>query len=74
MQPASEMRLAEQLTIDWSKRLPRSFPEVLCIPMNHPDCAGYGRTSTAEIQSISDMGSYDPAEVLDEAQMKIISR
>ena len=56
--------------MDWNKRLPRTFAEVLNMPMNHPDHAVFIASAAAEIKSISDMGTYDSAEVLDEAQIK----
>ena len=66
-----DSRLASKPAIDWSKRLPRTFAEVLSMPMNHPDRTGFIESTTAEINSIRDMATYDPNEVLDEAQMKI---
>ena len=38
--------------------------------MTHLELAGFIMSTAAEIKSIRDMGTYDPDEVLDEAQMK----
>ena len=51
--------------------MPRTFAEVLSMPMNHPDRTGFIESTTVEINSIRDMATYDPNEVLDEAQMTI---
>ena len=67
----SKQRPACKPLIDWNKRLPRTFTEVLSISMTHPDRAGSITPTVAEIKSIRDMGTYDPDEVLAEAQMKI---
>ena len=71
VQPASDTQPASRLTIDWSKRLPRTLAEVLSMPMTHQDRAGFIESTAAEIESIRDMGTYDPAEELDETQMTI---
>ena len=70
MQLASDTRSASKPTIDWSKRLPRTFAEVLSMPMTHQDRAGFIESTAAEIKSIRDMRTYDPHETLDETQMK----
>ena len=71
VQPASDTQPASKPTIGWSKRLPRTFAEVLSMPMTHQDRAGFIESTAAEIKSIHDMGTYDPDEKLDESQMKI---
>ena len=48
VQPASDIRPASKPTIDWSKRLPRTFAEVLSMPMTHHDRAGFIETTAAE--------------------------
>ena len=62
VQPASDTPPASSPTIDWSKRLPRTFAEVLSMPMTHPDRAGFIESTAAEIKSIREMGTYDPDE------------
>ena len=62
---------ASKPAIDWNKRLPRTFAEVLSMPVSHPDRAGLIMSTNADIKSSRDMGTYDPVEVLDKAQMKL---
>ena len=57
--------------IDWNRRLPRSYAEVLSLPDANQDRAGFIAATAAELKSLRDMGAWDPAEVLSEEQMKI---
>ena len=71
IKPSTDSRLASQPAYDyWKDRLPRSIAQVLSMPQDHPDMAGFLAAMTAEITSIRDMGTYDPADVLDEDQIK----
>ena len=47
VQPASDTRPASKPPIDWNKRLPRTFAEVLHMPMTHPDRAGFIESTAA---------------------------
>ena len=67
---AFDNRPASKLTIDWSKRLTRTFAEVLNMPLYLQYRAGFIAPTSAEIKSVRDMGTYDSDEVLDEAHMK----
>ena len=58
VQPTFEQRPAPIPTVDWNKHLPRTFAEVLSMPMAHPDRAGFILSTAAEIKSIRDMGTY----------------
>ena len=57
--------------IDWNRRLPRSYAEVLSMPTDCQDRAGFIEATAAEIRSLRSMGTWDPTEELNEAQMKI---
>ena len=41
VKPASDTRPASKSAIDWGKRLPRTVAEVMSMPIDHPDCAGF---------------------------------
>ena len=49
VQPAPDTRPASKPTIDWSKRLPRTFAEVLGMHLYHQDRAGIIESTAAEI-------------------------
>ena len=68
LQPESDMRPASKPEVDWDKILPRTFAEVLSMPVDHPNHAGFVASTADEIKSIHEMGTYEP----DEAQMKIL--
>ena len=57
VQPASDTQPASKPPIDWSMRLPRTFAEVLNMPVTHPDRTGFIESTAAEIKSIRDMGT-----------------
>ena len=68
----TDSRLGTPLATDyWKGRLPRSIAQVLSMPLHHPDRAGFLAATTAEIKSLRDMETWDPAEVLSPEQMKI---
>ena len=68
----TDSRLGSPLVTDyWKGRLPRSIAQVLSMPLHHPDRAGFLAATTAEIKSLHDMETWDPAEVLSAEQMKI---
>ena len=70
--PSTDSRLASQPDTDyWKGRLPRSIAQVLSMPLQHQDRAGFLAATTAEIKSLRDMETWDPAEELSAEQMKI---
>ena len=54
----------------WKGRLPRSIAQVLSMPQDHPDSADILAATAAEIDSIRDIGTYDPDDILDEKQIE----
>ena len=60
----------KQPEIDWSRRLPRTLQQVLNMSTTCLDRAGFLEATAAEINSLRDMGTWDPDETLDEDQMK----
>ena len=71
IQPTSDSHSTSKPQIDWSRRLPRSYAEVLSMPTSQPDSPGFLAATAAEITSIREMGTWDPDETLSEEQMKI---
>ena len=70
--PSTDSRLASQPDTDyWKGRIPRSIAQVLSMPLQHQDRAGFLAATTAEIKSLRDMETWDPAEELSAEQMKI---
>ena len=67
----TDSRPTSQLPHDyWKGRLPRSIAQVLSMPTSNPDRAGFLAATSAEIKSLRDMETWDPAEELSPEQMK----
>ena len=47
-----DRRSASKTAVDWNKRLPRTFPEVLSMPYVHLDRAGFLESTAAEIRRL----------------------
>ena len=72
IKPPYGIRLAYQPATDyWKNHLPRSISQVLSMPQDHPDRAGFLAATTAEIKSLRDMETWDASEELSQEQMKI---
>ena len=69
--PTADIRAKSKPAVDWTHHLPRSIAEVLRMPESNPDRAGFLAATTAEIASLRDMETWDPAEELSAEQMKI---
>ena len=69
---STSSRLSSQQANDyWKNHLPRSITQVLSMPQDHPDRAGFLAATAAEIKSLRDMETWDTTEVLSPEQMKI---